>query len=144
MSVPCIFTSVQKWVCLALQVILKEDFEWVNITHVVTFRLAIKLVSTCKFLGVFIWPFLHWWIKAKVDDLVNTSCYVFYKKIFWQFQSYNSIIDWCPICFSQVLKQRPRFVALKKQPSYIGGHESLELRDYQLNGLNWLAHSWCK
>lgn len=44
----------------------------------------------------------------------------------------------------KVLKLRPRFVALKKQPSYIGGHESLELRDYQLNGLNWLAHSWCK
>lgn len=43
----------------------------------------------------------------------------------------------------QVLKQRPRFVALKKQPSYIGG-ENLELRDYQLEGLNWLAHSWCK
>uniref|UniRef100_A0ACB8EQJ5 Transcriptional regulator n=1 Tax=Sphaerodactylus townsendi TaxID=933632 RepID=A0ACB8EQJ5_9SAUR len=44
----------------------------------------------------------------------------------------------------KVLKQRPRFVALKKQPSYIGGHDGLELRDYQLNGLNWLAHSWCK
>ncbi|RMC20009.1 hypothetical protein DUI87_00855 [Hirundo rustica rustica] len=44
----------------------------------------------------------------------------------------------------KILKQRPRFVALKKQPSYIGGHEGLELRDYQLNGLNWLAHSWCK
>uniref|UniRef100_A0A8C5TGU4 DNA helicase n=1 Tax=Malurus cyaneus samueli TaxID=2593467 RepID=A0A8C5TGU4_9PASS len=44
----------------------------------------------------------------------------------------------------KVLKQRPRFAALKKQPSYIGGYESLELRDYQLNGLNWLAHSWCK
>ncbi|KAK2506826.1 hypothetical protein MC885_007323 [Smutsia gigantea] len=44
----------------------------------------------------------------------------------------------------KVLKQRPRFVALKKQPSYTGGHEGLELRDYQLNGLNWLAHSWCK
>ncbi|KAM6037344.1 chromodomain-helicase-DNA-binding protein 1-like isoform 2-T2 [Chlamydotis macqueenii] len=44
----------------------------------------------------------------------------------------------------KILKQRPRFVALKKQPSYIGGRESLELRDYQLNGLNWLAHSWCK
>ncbi|XP_032131505.1 chromodomain-helicase-DNA-binding protein 1 isoform X2 [Sapajus apella] len=44
----------------------------------------------------------------------------------------------------KVLKQRPRFVALKKQPAYIGGHEGLELRDYQLNGLNWLAHSWCK
>uniref|UniRef100_H2ZS55 Chromo domain-containing protein n=1 Tax=Latimeria chalumnae TaxID=7897 RepID=H2ZS55_LATCH len=43
----------------------------------------------------------------------------------------------------QVLRQRPRFVALKKQPSYVGG-ENLELRDYQLEGLNWLAHSWCK
>uniref|UniRef100_A0A8C4XKJ4 DNA helicase n=1 Tax=Falco tinnunculus TaxID=100819 RepID=A0A8C4XKJ4_FALTI len=43
----------------------------------------------------------------------------------------------------KVLKQRPRFVALKKQPPYIGG-ENLELRDYQLEGLNWLAHSWCK
>uniref|UniRef100_A0A3Q0T6I7 Chromodomain helicase DNA binding protein 2 n=1 Tax=Amphilophus citrinellus TaxID=61819 RepID=A0A3Q0T6I7_AMPCI len=42
----------------------------------------------------------------------------------------------------KVLKQRPRFVALKKQPSYIGD-ENLELRDYQLDGLNWLAHSWC-
>ncbi|KAJ6619823.1 hypothetical protein lerEdw1_014913 [Lerista edwardsae] len=43
----------------------------------------------------------------------------------------------------KVLRQRPRFVALKKQPSYIGS-ENLELRDYQLEGLNWLAHSWCK
>ena len=43
----------------------------------------------------------------------------------------------------QALKQRPRFVALKKQPAYLGG-ENLELRDYQLEGLNWLAHSWCK
>ncbi|XP_066211753.1 chromodomain-helicase-DNA-binding protein 2 isoform X1 [Saccopteryx leptura] len=43
----------------------------------------------------------------------------------------------------KALKQRPRFVALKKQPAYLGG-ESLELRDYQLEGLNWLAHSWCK
>uniref|UniRef100_A0A3Q2TY83 Chromodomain helicase DNA binding protein 2 n=1 Tax=Fundulus heteroclitus TaxID=8078 RepID=A0A3Q2TY83_FUNHE len=48
-------------------------------------------------------------------------------------------------CFfsPQVLKQRPRFVALKKQPSYIGD-ENLQLRDYQLDGLNWLAHSWCR
>uniref|UniRef100_A0A3B3HRE7 Chromodomain helicase DNA binding protein 2 n=1 Tax=Oryzias latipes TaxID=8090 RepID=A0A3B3HRE7_ORYLA len=43
----------------------------------------------------------------------------------------------------KVLKQRPRFVALKKQPTYIGD-ENLELRDYQLDGLNWLAHSWCR
>ncbi|KAF3817999.1 hypothetical protein GH733_014871 [Mirounga leonina] len=45
--------------------------------------------------------------------------------------------------FEAALKQRPRFVALKKQPAYLGG-ENLELRDYQLEGLNWLAHSWCK
>ncbi|XP_072134198.1 chromodomain-helicase-DNA-binding protein 2 isoform X1 [Mobula birostris] len=43
----------------------------------------------------------------------------------------------------KVLKQRPRFVAIKKQPTYIGS-EGLELRDYQLEGLNWLIHSWCK
>uniref|UniRef100_A0A8D3A2Q8 DNA helicase n=1 Tax=Scophthalmus maximus TaxID=52904 RepID=A0A8D3A2Q8_SCOMX len=43
----------------------------------------------------------------------------------------------------KVLKQRPRFVPMKKQPSYIGG-DGLELRDYQLDSLNWMAHSWCK
>lgn len=46
-------------------------------------------------------------------------------------------------CFLQVLKQRPRFVPMKKQPAYIGG-DGLELRDYQLDSLNWMAHSWCK
>ncbi|XP_072037799.1 LOW QUALITY PROTEIN: chromodomain-helicase-DNA-binding protein 1-like [Amphiura filiformis] len=44
----------------------------------------------------------------------------------------------------KVLRQRPRFVALKDQPSYVGGTDDMELRDYQLDGLNWLAHSWCK
>uniref|UniRef100_A0A671RHA4 Chromodomain-helicase-DNA-binding protein 1-like n=1 Tax=Sinocyclocheilus anshuiensis TaxID=1608454 RepID=A0A671RHA4_9TELE len=43
----------------------------------------------------------------------------------------------------KVLKQRPRFVPMKKQPLYIGA-DGLELRDYQLEGLNWMAHSWCK
>uniref|UniRef100_A0A672L281 Chromodomain-helicase-DNA-binding protein 1-like n=1 Tax=Sinocyclocheilus grahami TaxID=75366 RepID=A0A672L281_SINGR len=43
----------------------------------------------------------------------------------------------------KVLKQRPRFVPMKKQPPYIGA-DGLELRDYQLEGLNWMAHSWCK
>lgn len=32
---------------------------------------------------------------------------------------------------------------MKKQPAYIGG-DGLELRDYQLDGLNWMAHSWSK
>lgn len=31
---------------------------------------------------------------------------------------------------------------MKKQPSFID--DGLELRDYQLDGLNWMAHSWCK
>ncbi|XP_011480396.1 chromodomain-helicase-DNA-binding protein 1 [Oryzias latipes] len=43
----------------------------------------------------------------------------------------------------KVLKQRPRFVPMKRQPSYIGG-DGLELRDYQLDSLNWMAHSWSK
>ncbi|XP_056146515.1 chromodomain-helicase-DNA-binding protein 1 isoform X2 [Lampris incognitus] len=43
----------------------------------------------------------------------------------------------------KVLKQRPRFVPMKKPPSYAGG-DGLELRDYQMDSLNWMAHSWCK
>ncbi|KAM6902342.1 LOW QUALITY PROTEIN: chromodomain-helicase-DNA-binding protein 1-like [Xenentodon cancila] len=43
----------------------------------------------------------------------------------------------------KVLKQRPRFIPMKKQPTYIGG-DGLELRDYQLDSLNWMAHSWSK
>ncbi|MEQ2176848.1 transcriptional regulator, partial [Goodea atripinnis] len=43
----------------------------------------------------------------------------------------------------KLMKQRPRFVPMKKQPVYIGG-DGLELRDYQLDGLNWMAHSWSK
>lgn len=43
----------------------------------------------------------------------------------------------------KVLKIRPRFVPIKTQPLYIGG-DGLELRDYQLESLNWMAHSWCK
>ena len=40
---------------------------------------------------------------------------------------------------------RPKFVELKKQPAYLGVKgENFELRDYQLEGLNWLAHSWCR
>lgn len=44
----------------------------------------------------------------------------------------------------KVLRVRPKFSPLKTQPSYIGGPQKLELRDYQLEGLNWLANSWCK
>ena len=44
---------------------------------------------------------------------------------------------------SKVLRQRPKFVALKRQPSYLGRGD-LRLRDYQLGGVNWLASCWSK
>lgn len=45
----------------------------------------------------------------------------------------------------KAMKIRPRFVALKDKPDYLGGYDpELKLRDYQLEGLNWLANSWCK
>ncbi|KAH9500964.1 transcriptional regulator [Bulinus truncatus] len=49
-----------------------------------------------------------------------------------------------PTKLTRVLKVRPKFIPLKLQPPYLGGAESSELRDYQLDGLNWLVHSWCK
>ncbi|XP_065334044.1 chromodomain-helicase-DNA-binding protein 1 isoform X2 [Cloeon dipterum] len=42
------------------------------------------------------------------------------------------------------LKQRPKFKQLEEQPKYMGGDEAVVLRDYQLHGVNWLIHSWCK
>ncbi|KAF4525532.1 hypothetical protein B566_EDAN015840, partial [Ephemera danica] len=44
----------------------------------------------------------------------------------------------------RALKYRPKFAQIKSQPEYIGGDQVLVLRDYQLDGLNWLIHSWCK
>ena len=45
----------------------------------------------------------------------------------------------------KALRVRPKFVTLKQKPDYLGGaDQSLSLRDYQLDGLNWLANSWCK
>ncbi|BFY98699.1 hypothetical protein BsWGS_01740 [Bradybaena similaris] len=49
-----------------------------------------------------------------------------------------------PTKLTRVLKVRPKFNHLKLQPSYLQGSENLQLRDYQLDGLNWLIHSWCK
>lgn len=45
---------------------------------------------------------------------------------------------------SKALKCRPKFVQLKTQPDYIGGKDHLPLRDYQLDGLNWLAHAFSR
>ncbi|XP_070132816.1 chromodomain-helicase-DNA-binding protein 1 isoform X1 [Drosophila bipectinata] len=42
----------------------------------------------------------------------------------------------------RVLKYRPKFSRLKNQPEFLAA--GLTLRDYQMDGLNWLLHSWCK
>ncbi|XP_050433310.1 chromodomain-helicase-DNA-binding protein 1 isoform X2 [Adelges cooleyi] len=45
----------------------------------------------------------------------------------------------------RALKYRPKFIQLTEEPEYFGGYdEKLILRDYQLHGVNWLVHSWCK
>lgn len=52
--------------------------------------------------------------------------------------------DKIPNKSAKVLRQRPKFSLIKKQPVYIGPGGSLCLRDYQLDGLNWLVNAWCK
>ena len=45
----------------------------------------------------------------------------------------------------QVLKRRPRFAPMLEQPEFLAaGQEGYELRDYQLNGVNWMLRAWCK
>lgn len=49
-----------------------------------------------------------------------------------------------PSKLCRALKSRPKFVKILEQPEYMGGDQVLVLRDYQISGLNWLVHSWCK
>ncbi|ESO89597.1 hypothetical protein LOTGIDRAFT_218699 [Lottia gigantea] len=49
-----------------------------------------------------------------------------------------------PTKLSRVLKVRPKFVSMKNQPEYLGGNNALTLRDYQLEGVNWMIHAWTK
>lgn len=49
-----------------------------------------------------------------------------------------------PSKLCRALKFRPKFTPLKEQPDFIGGDAACILRDYQLNGLNWMVHAWCK
>lgn len=45
----------------------------------------------------------------------------------------------------EYLRNRPRFIRLLEQPDYIGaGNPELRMRDYQLKGLNWIAHAWTR
>lgn len=44
----------------------------------------------------------------------------------------------------KVLKYRPKFYKIKTHQEFLNGDGNLQLRDYQMDGLNWLLHSWCK
>ncbi len=52
--------------------------------------------------------------------------------------------DRIPMRNAKVLRQRPKFAIMKEQLPDLGGVASLQLRNYQLDGVNWLVHSWCK
>lgn len=45
---------------------------------------------------------------------------------------------------SRVIKYRPKFHQLKEQPDFMGIDRGLKLRDYQMEGLNWLIMTWSK
>lgn len=51
-----------------------------------------------------------------------------------------------PTRHCRVIKYRPKFHQLKEQPdyTYMGEDRGLTLRDYQMDGLNWLILTWCK
>ncbi|XP_076103177.1 chromodomain-helicase-DNA-binding protein 1-like isoform X1 [Mytilus galloprovincialis] len=49
-----------------------------------------------------------------------------------------------PSKLTKCLKYRPKYQPFKDQPSCIGGVDNLDLRDYQLEGVNWLMHAWSK
>uniref|UniRef100_A0A1I7U6U6 Chromodomain-helicase-DNA-binding protein 1 n=1 Tax=Caenorhabditis tropicalis TaxID=1561998 RepID=A0A1I7U6U6_9PELO len=43
-----------------------------------------------------------------------------------------------------VLRKRPKFEKLDAQPDYLKKGGDYKLRDYQLEGLNWMIYAWCK
>lgn len=66
----------------------------------------------------------------------------FQEKIDYYYQRNKS--QKIPTKLSKVLKSRPKYLPLKNQPGFIGGDDELQLRDYQLDGVNWLMHSWSR
>lgn len=49
-----------------------------------------------------------------------------------------------PTRHCKAIKSRPKFHQLKEQPDFLGTDRGLKLRDYQMDGLNWLILTWCK
>lgn len=47
---------------------------------------------------------------------------------------------------SNVLRKRPKFEKFESMPDFLktDGESTHKLRDYQLEGLNWMVYAWCK
>ncbi len=45
---------------------------------------------------------------------------------------------------TKALRHRPRFIFMKEQLDSLNDGGTMQLRDYQVDGVNWLARSWCK
>ncbi|KAK6731802.1 hypothetical protein RB195_007950 [Necator americanus] len=64
-----------------------------------------------------------------------------------QIQAYHRRIEnyKAPSKNAVVLRKRPKFTKIEDMPSFlqVDGREQT-LRDYQLEGLNWMLHAWCK
>ena len=74
-----------------------------------------------------------------------------FPKLIEEFEKRQSANTYPPVNAKsqKAMRIRPKFVTLKEKPDYLGRTNStpenpLTLRDYQLDGLNWLANSWCK
>ena len=67
------------------------------------------------------------WYQDKIDDYLERNS-----------------SDRIPNKNTKVLRHRPRFMFMKEQLDSLNSRGSLKLRDYQLDGVNWLARSWCK
>ncbi|EYC45977.1 hypothetical protein Y032_0412g981 [Ancylostoma ceylanicum] len=64
-----------------------------------------------------------------------------------QIQAYHRRIDnyKAPSKNAVVLRKRPKFVKIEGMPSFLQPDgKDQTLRDYQLEGLNWMLHAWCK
>ncbi|VDP11344.1 unnamed protein product [Heligmosomoides polygyrus] len=64
-----------------------------------------------------------------------------------QIQAYHRRIEnyHAPSKSAAVLRRRPKFVKIEGMPSFLQFEGSDQvLRDYQLEGLNWMLHAWCK
>ncbi|KHJ76735.1 chromo' (CHRromatin Organization MOdifier) domain protein, partial [Oesophagostomum dentatum] len=62
-------------------------------------------------------------------------------------QAYHRRVDnyKAPSKNASVLRKRPKFVKIEGMPSFLQPEgKDQTLRDYQLEGLNWMIHAWCK